>query len=321
MIYGLHSFGDNKIRGLAKIIQMYCRKNMSEVFRDIFLNVSLDNEDTLYYLSRLEKSLRSGIQCRPNYRELRKCIDVLSPHGDWATEIKFLYSHRVPRLSQIEAELNSVHKIYDNISFENNNSICVIIGPFIIRDINFGKFKIYFPMCNFLSPCYSVSAIRAKAINPNRAIHDERIIHPHISERNICLGDGQDAVYTALQEFRLVDALDVINSVLNTYNERDPYAKIEYWSGQLCKSCDALLEPDYDLIPCPKCGIKYCKSCIIKCCDALPEPVCYNCVNKNFKCRRCGSIRCGECVEVCERCKRTFCKCCKENYHDCYHDR
>ena len=123
MIKGLDDFGENPLSELAKIIQMACKINMAKFFRTVWHYAEINSQKVMECLYILEQSLCVGDQEEIDIAQMRRCSEVIMPSGSFAGEMKFLYSHKIPRLSEIEKELQSVHKIYDNLEYYYGRSV------------------------------------------------------------------------------------------------------------------------------------------------------------------------------------------------------
>lgn len=164
--------------------------------------------------------------------------------------------------------------------------------------VNLGDFNVEI---NPLSPYnFSISGLR------NNTETVDGYIHPHVAhDGGLCLGDGVEDFQSAINDGRLTDAIDIVESVLRSYGS--PYEPLHAWyrNDYECVNCNNLIQEDY-----------------IHNCDHCSECFCDNCVTC---CRECGSTSCDECLWVCDICENKACSCnfmecncCKKEIcHDC----
>lgn len=78
--------------------------------------------------------------------------------------------------------------------------------------------------------------------------------HPHVHRELPCLGEAKVPFLLAVRQGRWEDALNVLASMLQTYNAESAYREIDYWSATFghCSDCgDRVEELDEGL--CPSC--------------------------------------------------------------------
>ena len=186
-----------------------------------------------------------------------------------------------------------------------------------------------------------VHAYHVEAVNPNSAVGDESVTHPHVRNGDMCEGDGDAAIRAALEQGRICDFFKLVFAVLYNYNQDGPFISMDNWSGAPCCNCG-----DYqnELFCCPECEqyvcddcMTYCRECnnsiCIECacvCDCgrtLCSDCLHSCSNSDcdssvcnsceIVCHNCDRVFCDECVYECVDCGETFCKDCSQKCESC----
>jgi len=141
--------------------------------------------------------------------------------------------------------------------------------------------------------------------------------HPHVfSDGILCAGEFQGSLSAALQELRLLDAVELIDSLLASYDKTSAYVQLERWKQQdqeraggparrhnddgdesdsdeedpeyiRCRQCESLLDPEM-VGSCHGCGHEVCDDC-------------------HYSCRDCGNRLCSDCEAHCEACRESYC--------------
>jgi len=130
--------------------------------------------------------------------------------------------------------------------------------------------------------------------------------HPHVSSNgDPCLGEHDETYYGSLTNGNVINALDILLGILNTYNYRSPYAQIQEWDDDCssCYECGEICHPD-EIYTC--CDESLCEGCIRVC--ECGENMCNNC---SIECERCGKDYCRGCIDKCEICGEDICNECK----------
>jgi len=223
----------------------------------------------------------------------------------------------VPKLSSLVEELNQLLQEFGEIDFDNTeNTISVATEPITLEDIYLGPFKIQLEL-NRLTELYKSTTYHVIALEPNPAATSEDVTHPHVSNEQLCEGDGSVAIRAALEQGRLSDFFTMVRSILNTYNPDSPYISLYDWDGEPCYECGYVMDRDNSYY-CSFCDRVFCEECTTYCrsCD---ETICVGCAAKceiceEPVCPRCARIRCVECECVCcESCiEEGLCPDCKQ---------
>ena len=173
----------------------------------------------------------------------------------------------------------------------------------ILEEVEFGQFEIRIPID------LNMHHLRVVAITPNICLGSTNITHPHVLGDNLCLGAGQRALSLAFQEGRIIDIIEMINSILSCYNSSDAHQMIQTWKGTvLCRDCgDDTLEEE--IIGCDGCHSIFCDGCISTCGGCEKR----HCASCSYSCCGCDTSLCSACVNVCHKCRKYFCPKCVLN--------
>lgn len=198
---------------------------------------------------------------------------------------------RIPSVKFIADELRAIKQEYDMVSYRTAEGVLsVVMGPFIIKDVNFGRFEIIIDerYLGVLGNGFSEPTL--KALTPNHPKSGDGREHPHISlDKYLCMGAGEDIFKSAISEVRILDALSIIESVLNTYGA-EPYKPIEAWTGYFCNDCSGY-HAEGNMSDCYYCGNQRCNNCTVPDCCQNAHTVCYNCVDRaRYSCIDCSIV-------------------------------
>lgn len=196
-----------------------------------------------------------------------------------------------------------------------------------------------------LSPIYGQENHEATAEDSEVEPEYTQHYHPHVSEKHtVCHGPATAAsCLRALDELRVMDALELTVAAINSYNDQNPYVEIEAWCGkrpeQKCNCCSNLTRPhrancnhvccescEWECNDCNKTG---CSNCISSCrgceqkfcnlhiaqCSSCQEEVCKNCL---VQCKGCKEYMCSDCTTSCANgCARVTCRNCASSCATC----
>ena len=207
-------------------------------------------------------------------------------------------------LAQLEDEFGTVEVDW------KRGCLSVTTDAITLEDVDLGEFAIELHWDRLGVPgsrCFDIVALE-----PRPAASDSGITHPHVRDRTLCAGDAGDAIGQALEQGRLVDAVQLVASVLRNYNRESPFVALDDWDGEPCGDCGR--STDEDSSCCGSCGDCVCDRCVVSCsaCDASR---CAECVEScavcdDACCRSCAQISaassrscCPDCLEKCEQCK------------------
>jgi hypothetical protein len=193
----------------------------------------------------------------------------------------------------VKMQLTGMLKNFHNVEYiMEDNCFTVDTEDCIAKGINFGPFRV--------TTWVDTGHLRMKAIKPNIPPGTRNCVHPHIDQDGgtLCLGDGANSFFKAIQEKRICDALLIVRGVLNQYSG-NPYHHIEEWKkpnecivcgGRGEVTCIGCRKPTCreHSFTCVRCGSSICFEHVKKCrdCDA---PICGPCRRMDKTCGRCGS--------------------------------
>jgi hypothetical protein len=193
--------------------------------------------------------------------------------------------------------------------------ICVTTDEITLRhgdtEIELGAFQICFTWSDLKHP---TACLSVEAMSPNPAAgNDGGTVHPHVRKKRVCLGDAAEPIVAAIEDGRLTDVFNIIDSLLHTYNHDSPYTKLTEWDGESedsrasCASCgnDMFEDGCY----CEGCENAVCDSCFVHC-DICDDWRCDGCMPIR-RCKSCKQYGCGDCVSACPNCGEWTCKECQ----------
>jgi len=214
----------------------------------------------------------------------------------------------LPRLSVLIDELNGLKMEFGNIDFNREeNTLSVVTEPITLEDVYLGPFRIQLNI-NKLSELYKDRAYYIIALDPNPAVTDEEVTHPHVSSERLCEGDGTVSIRTSIEQGRICDFFTIVKNILNTYSPDSPYVPLSEWDGSPCYDCGYICNSDNHYY-CSFCDHDYCEECSSYCpkCD---ETVCLGC---GGQCPHCEEFTCPNCMSHCAECGQLCCTSCLED--------
>lgn len=152
---------------------------------------------------------------------------------------------------------------------------------------------------------------------PECRVYNDRC-HPHVNVNGVpCWGEGRLMGPRALANGRLVEGIDMLNTVLSEYNPDSPYVKLERFSraGDYCPFCEEEMDEGSGST-CEACGIAVCEQCYnsCSCCD------CTFCPDHSDleDCHVSGEPLCPVCRHICHVCEYAFADAYGEECPDCH---
>ena len=187
-------------------------------------------------------------------------------------------------------EVEQIHQEFDNVTFVPEEGKLRVETPVItLGEICLGAFVIDFKKKGY---GISIHHFEIEALQPEPASTDAASTHPHVKDGELCAGDAKVPIRAALEAGRLTDAFLLIQSVMQTYNSRSAYVKLDQWYGVACSDCSHTIDPD-DSYSCHGCE----------------HPLCDQCYSS---CSSCSTTYCPECIQGCSSCKSSYCEACLE---------
>jgi len=229
-----------------------------------------------------------------------------------ANELKWSLESSVaesPSLGEVCDELRQLDEEFGSLRHNGEGGfISVTTDAIELEGIYLGEFQLRLNIEN-ISQAKLPSALAVVAIDPHPAASNRHVTHPHVSDEQLCSGDGRTAMQAALAGGRLCDFFMLARGVLENYNPDSPFVPLADWEGIICSDCGYSMSEDA-VHCCTACGRDFCDECMSFCrrCD---ESVCQSCIED---CPACEESCCPECMTDCPTCGRRVCKVClKEN--------
>lgn len=167
--------------------------------------------------------------------------------------------------------------------------IRVVTEPVELKEVPLGPFAVEFNWTGGPS-ADGIRAFEVKALKPNRPSGRSDVTHPHIEDDILCAGEAKDALSQAVADGRLVDAFQLVHSVLTNYNPHSAYVSLNEWDGSHCAQCGRRIRSG-EASSCEGCDCELCDEC-------------------GARCEGCGELRCGDCLEPCDVCRERHCRAC-----------
>ncbi|MFO0806437.1 MAG: hypothetical protein U0791_25310 [Gemmataceae bacterium] len=207
-------------------------------------------------------------------RELREACDAEPGRGpdrcEWIRELRHL-----------EAEFGEVTIRW------SANVIRIVTEPIELKSVHLGPFAIEFNWSSGPTASHS-RAFEVKALRPNSPAGREDVTHPHVEDDVLCAGEAKEALDQAVADGRLVDAFQLVHSVLTHYNPHSAYVPLHEWDGSHCAQCGRRTRSSES---------STCEGCDAELCDECGE-----------RCEACDELRCGDCLESCDHCRNRHCR-------------
>jgi hypothetical protein len=207
-----------------------------------------------------------------------------------------------PSMAEIYRDLVSLRQEFEDVMVDfEEQELCVKTAPIIFNHLDLGDFEIRLKWTRINEPC----SYRVVALNPSPARSNSDVTHPHISNEQLCEGDGRAAVRAALAGLRLSDFFLLVGRLLATYAQGRAYVELDEWRGEPCHGCGCGVDSD-DRSYCQRCDETFCNDCIESCsfCD---ESHCSDCLEV---CAHCDLRLCSSCLDACSVCGTNLCSDC-----------
>jgi hypothetical protein len=208
----------------------------------------------------------------------------------------------LPREGEIYHELLALQAEFDDVQCDfDAGELCVTTPSVTFEGVYLGPFQIRLDW----SRLDGSTAYRIVALEPNPAASNDSVTHPHVSDEQLCEGDGRQAIRAALDEGRLFDFFLLVGRIVATYASGRAYVEMSHWCGSPCNGCDASM-PEEDRCICAACDETYCPDCMVACrhCD---QDFCVGC---STRCAICEQAVCGGCQQRCPNCGNSVCPDC-----------
>ena len=208
-------------------------------------------------------------------------IEELRPHNDAPPP-------RTPDRCEWIRELRHLETEFGTVTVRWTDTVIrIVTEPIELKNVPLGPFAIEFNWPGGAAAAGS-RAFEAKALRPNHPAGRGDVTHPHVEDDKLCAGDAKDALDQAVADGRLVDAFQLIHSVLTNYNPNSAYVALSEWDGSHCAQCGRRIRSS---------DASTCEGCDSELCDECGE-----------RCEACDELRCGDCLEPCEVCRERHCR-------------
>ncbi|MFO0806203.1 MAG: hypothetical protein U0791_24130 [Gemmataceae bacterium] len=197
-------------------------------------------------------------------------------------------SFRTPDRCEWIRELRHLESEFGTVTVRWTDSVIrIVTEPIELKGVSLGPFAIEFHWTGGPSATGS-RAIEVKALKPNRPAGRSDVTHPHVEDDILCAGEAKEALDQAIADGRLVDAFQLVHSVLTNYNPHSAYVSLHEWDGSHCAQCGRRIRSE---------EASSCEGCDCDLCDECGE-----------RCEGCDELRCGDCLEPCDVCRERHCR-------------
>ncbi|GJM26218.1 MAG: hypothetical protein DHS20C16_26330 [Phycisphaerae bacterium] len=213
-----------------------------------------------------------------------------------------------PTAHEILAELREIEEEFGEVRYDKRSSVLsATTEPITLEGLDLGRFEIRIDLAAIAADS-DENTLEVIALEPNPCALDDLIVHPHVNDGRVCLGDATEPSRKALREHRFADAFQIVAAVLRTYGSDSPYCAIESWNGRPCDDCGFIASEDSSFF-CEPCDKSFCDDCIGGCRDC-GESMCLGCLSS---CAICDDRICVDCQRFCDGCGELACAGCLEN--------
>ena len=220
----------------------------------------------------------------------------------------------VINLGEVLAELQAVEEEFESTDWDQD-TLWVRTDSIELGGINLGRFKIKLSL-DWIGVPNPEAAYEVVALDPNPAVGDSEVTHPHVSGGHLCEGEATGPIRHALEQCRLVDFFFLVRSTLETYNPHSPHISLKDWYRVECVSCGESARED-ESCSCRACESVLCDSCV-ESCHQCSETYCEGCISV---CRECGEPSCSACLDPCSDCgKEGLCGSCRMMCIGCHQE-
>jgi len=217
-------------------------------------------------------------------------------------------------VGELYAELLALEEEFGEVKLDlRAQSISVITEPIELEGVYLGPFEICLDYGNQNTD--GSLHYRVIAREPNPAITNDSVTHPHVQSEVVCEGEGQMVIHRSLEQGRLFDFFTMVASLLRTYNPDSPYVALSDWDSVECTECAVVIAAN-EQTRCENCEITLCMECAKDCTDC-DCPFCHECLSR---CNTCHGDCCSSCMQQCIQCSADCCQRClleDERCSDC----
>ncbi len=252
---------------------------------------------------KLERDLKTGVA------QLIQQLTTL--HGELSSDAP---QQQISSVRELYAELLALEEEFGELQLDlRAQTISVITEPIELEAVYLGPFEI----------CLNYGSLntdgsfhyRVIAREPNPAITNDCVTHPHVQSEVVCEGEGWLVIRRSLEQGRVFDFFTMVASLLRTYNPDSPYVALSDWDSVECTECADVIATNQQT-RCENCEITLCTECARDCSDC-DCPFCHECLSH---CDSCHSNCCSSCLKQCMQCNADCCQRClleNERCSDC----
>jgi hypothetical protein len=229
------------------------------------------------------------------------------------------FDHHAPSAAGLISDLRQAEREFDRLRYDPQEKLlAAATEPIELEGVLLGEFEIQLELGSE-TPCgpqemfhFSIVALAARP-----AAVDDRVTHPHVRHEELCAGNAEASIRSALAQGRLCDFFLLVRSVLTNYNASSAYVSLSDWQGDPCYDCGRNMASG-DGCGCAGCEHDFCEECI-SACSQCETRYCSECLDE---CAICGDKLCSACLTPCPDCKRPLCKTClEENHCPCHQEK
>jgi hypothetical protein len=233
--------------------------------------------------AQLKQDLFHEIDC------FRRRLESLLPELDGESN-----PVKKPSAADIYADLVALEDEFEEVAWDTDKQeLQVTTAPINLDGMEFGRFQV----CLELNSQRGGHSYHVVALDARPAASNESVTHPHVSNEELCEGDGRPAIRSALDSGRLLDFFTIVGRLLGTYAPGRAYVDLENWGGTPCHDCGSSADDD-ERSNCEKCGATLCGDC-------------------GSLCSKCDTVFCAECISSCSTCDQTCCRACLDECQQC----
>jgi hypothetical protein len=236
--------------------------------------------------------------------ELASQLDYLQSALAHVTSVLRERSTSVHRASESEVyrDLLALEREFEDVECDFEEcAVAVTTQAIALEGIVLGRFQIRLEWENLAE----FGSYRVVALDPNPAQTKSDVTHPHVSDDELCEGDGKQAIRSALASGRLLDFFTIVDRLLHTYAPGRAYVELDNWGGTPCHDCGSVVDDD-ERYSCERCEEMICSDCGCHC-EHCDRTCCNGCT---ATCRACSESACTGCLTRCPSCGHLVCPAC-----------
>jgi hypothetical protein len=245
---------------------------------------------------------------RITIRNIKAALLDMPHHVGIAQRAIETHAFRIPTLREIVEEIIQLEDEFSEVDYSlKNRTLSVVTEPIELDGTYLGPFEVRLHIDRIASE-NPQNVFDVVAQDPHPASSNNSVMHPHVSDEQMCCGDALLPIKAAVEGGRLSDVFILIRNVLQTYNPDSPYISLDNWHGRSCHDCGYVVAED-DVFWCSSCEYDFCDECA-SFCSGCSETTCGGCLKE---CPVCEDRYCAGCIKTCPDCGETICSSCLED--------